>query len=300
MDRTDLAALQTFVTIAEKGSLRAAARSLGVNPPAVSSQLKAFELRLGAPLFLRSTRSVTLTDAGRALLERSEHLLGGLAEALDQTRNAGAARSGSLRITLPFRAWQLIIAPKLAAFRAACPGITLDLHIDEALTDIVSRGFHAGIRLGDHLQEDMIAVPLSRAEPAAYVAAPAHLDRHGMPRTPEDLLHHECIRHRQISSGQIADWRFLTPQGEVTVAVGGRLILNDLRGVVDAAVQGFGVGWSLRRGVTDEIEKGALVQVLEKFTPARPGLFLYYPKSLQQLGILRAFIDQFGGGRTFD
>jgi DNA-binding transcriptional LysR family regulator len=297
MDRSDLSALQTFVAIAEQGSLRAAARFLGVNPPAVSSQLKAFETRLGTPLFLRSTRSVTLTDAGRALFDRSRHLLGGLREALDAARETRGAQSGTLRITLPFRAWQLIIAPKLATFQAACPGIVLDLDVEEGLTDIVSRGYHAGIRLGDHLQEDMVAVALSRAEEAAYVASPAYLRNHGVPELPGDLLRHVCIRHRQVTSGQIADWRFITPGGDVTVDVEGSLVLNDLRGVVDAAAHGFGIGWSLLRGVQEDIDKGLLVRVLAGVTPSRPGFSLYYPKSLQQLGILRTFITHFRDDR---
>ena len=293
MDRSDLSALQTFVAIAELGSLRAAARFLGVNPPAVSSQLKAFETRIGTTLFLRSTRSVTLTDAGRTLYDRSKHLLEGLGEALAQARDAGRVRSGLLRISLPFRAWQLVIAPRLEAFQTSSPNIVLDLEMEEGLTDIVARGFHAGIRLGDHLQDDMIAVRLSRAEDAAYIASPAYLERHSAPASPEDLLHHTSIRHRQISSEQIADWRFITPTGEITVAIEGGLILNDLRGVVDAASRGFGIGWSLRRGVQEELERGTLVQVLAEFTPPRPGFSLYFPKSLQQLGILRSFIEHF-------
>ncbi|MGL4237980.1 LysR family transcriptional regulator [Tabrizicola sp.] len=293
MERSDLHALQTFVAIAEQGSLRAAARQLGVNPPAISSQLKAFEARIGTALFLRSTRSVTLTEAGRALYDRSCHLLESLDQALDQARDARQARSGVLRITLPYRAWQILIAPRLAEFQSAHPDVTLDLHLEEGLTDIVARGFHAGIRLGDHLQDDMIALRLSQTEMAAYVASPAYLDRWGIPAKPEDLLQHNCIRHRQISSGQIADWRFITPEGETTIAVRGSLILNDLRGTIDAACRGFGIAWSLQRGVADELENGALTQVLANFTPSRPGFFLYFPKALQNLGLLRLFIDHF-------
>jgi DNA-binding transcriptional LysR family regulator len=293
MNRPDLPALQAFVIIAEQGSLRAAARILGVNPPAVSAQLKAFEARIGTTLFLRSTRSVTLTDAGRALFDSSRHLLEGLGNALAQARDGDRAQSGPLRITLPFRAWQLIVAPRLAAFQAAHPGIILDLELDEGLSDIVAKGFHAGIRLGDYLQDDMIAVPLSRTEDAAYIASPAYLDRHGVPAAPHDLLQHACIRHRQITSRQITDWRFITPTGEVTVAVRGGLILTDLRGVVDAARRGFGIGWSLQRGVQQDLDQGRLVQVLPAFTPPRPGFSLYFPKALQRQHILRAFISHF-------
>jgi len=293
MDRSDLAALQTFVTIAEKGSLRAAAQALGVNPPAVSHQLKSFEDRLGTPLFFRSTRSVTLTDAGRALYEGSGHLLGAIGEVLDAVRDTSAARSGRLRITMPYRAWQVIVAPKIGAFQEACPDIELDLTIDEALTDIVGHGLHGGIRLGDHLQDDMIAVPLSRSEEAAYVAAPDYLERHGVPERPEELLRHVCIRHRQVSSGRVSPWRFRGPEDDVSVEAPGTLIVNDLRTVVDAAVRGLGIGWSLKRGVQAEIDRGMLVQVLAGFTPPRPGFYLYFPKALQQFGLLRAFVEHF-------
>ena len=293
MDRSDLSALQTFIAIAERGSLRAAAWHLGVNPPAVSHQLKSFEDRLGTPLFLRSTRSVTLTDAGRALYDSAHHLLEGLAAALDTARDSADAPVGRLRITLPYRAWQLILAPRLAAFQAAYPKLELELTVEEGLTDIVARGFHAGIRLGDYLQDDMIAVRLSPAEQAAYVASPGYLARYGRPERPEDLLEHSCIRHRQVSSGQLSDWRFTGPEGERVVAVSGCLIVDDLRLAVEAARQGLGIGWSLKRGVEEDLQHGTLVQVLAEMTPCRPGFFLYYPKSLKALGLLRVFIDHF-------
>jgi DNA-binding transcriptional LysR family regulator len=297
MDRADFAALQTFLMIAERGSLRAAARALGVNPPAISSQLNAFEQRLGTPLFMRNTRSISLTDAGRALRESSRHLIDGLGDALEDARGACKAQSGCLRITLPFRAWQLVIAPRLAAFSTAYPGIVLDLDINEGLTDIADRGFHAGIRLGDHLQNDMIAVRLSLDEAGAYIASPGYLAQAGTPQSPDDLLTHACIRHRGVHSGQIADWQFVTPQGALTFAATGHLILNDLRAVVDAALQGFGIGWSLQRGVAAEIAAGQLVPVLTAFTPMRPGFFLYFPRHLQKIAMLRAFVDHFRLGQ---
>lgn len=146
MNRSDLHALQTFLAIADQGSLRAAARVLGVNPPAISHQLKNFEDRLGTPLFVRTTRSVTLTDAGQTLYDGSRYLLGAIQDTVDNTRNAAQAKTGQLRITLPFRAWQVIVAPKLAGFQDAYPGIELDLTIEESLTDIIQGGFHAGVR----------------------------------------------------------------------------------------------------------------------------------------------------------
>jgi len=298
MNRADLAALQTFIAIAEQGSLRAAARVLGVNPPAVSHQLKSFEERLGTALFLRSTRSVTLTDAGKVLYASTSHLLAAAEEALSVASDNAKSRAGRLRITLPYRAWQAIVAPGLAAFHAACPDIELDLTIDEALTDIVAHGFHAGIRLGDYLQDDMIAIRLSQSEEAAYVAAPAYLQRHGIPSHPADLLGHACIRHRQVSSGRISRWRFRGPDGDVSVAAKGTLIVNDLRTAMDAASRGLGIGWSLKRGIQEDLDSGALVQVLAEYTPPRPGFFLYFPRSLRNLAILRAFIEHFRHGRA--
>jgi DNA-binding transcriptional LysR family regulator len=293
IDRSDLAALRTFVAIVDEGSFSAAARSLGVNPPAVSHQIKSFEDRLGGALLLRSTRTITLTDAGRALYDSSRHHLAAAQEALEALRNAAATQAGRLRISLPYRAWQLIIAPGFAAFHDAFPGIELDLTIDEALTDIVARGFHAGIRLGDHLQDDMIAVRLSATEATALVAAPDYLMRHGTPAHPADLLDHIRIGHRQISSGRVADWRLRGPAGEVSVATGGRLVFNDLRTVVDAARRGHGIGWSLKRGVENDLDSGALVEVLPGFTLPRPGFSLYFPKALQKHALLRAFIGHF-------
>ena len=294
MKRTDLYGLQVFLSIAEHGSLRAAAAAIGVNPPAISLQLKAFEESLGTALFTRSTRSVTLTDAGRDLLQDTRHMLGAIDGALQAAREAGPAQSGELRITLPYRAWQLTVAPKLAAFKTAYPGIVLNLSFQEGLTDIVTEGFHAGIRLGDHLQDDMIARRLTPAQPGAYIAAPSYLSEYGTPSRPADLLDHECIRYRQIRSGRMAVWRFLENGEETTVNVTGRLILDDLRAVVEAVEQGLGIGWSLRSGIEEELAQGALVEVLDAFVPKRPGFFLYYPKPLARLGVLRAFIDHFG------
>ena len=142
----------------------------------------------------------------------------------------------------------------------------------------------------------MVAVRLSHSEEAAFVAAPDYLERHGVPARPEDLLHHLCIRHRQVSSGRISEWRFRGLNGEVSVEAGGTLILSDLRTVVDAARRGLGIGWSLKRGVQEDLDRGALVQVLPDFTLPRPGFFVFFPKPVQQLGMLRAFVEYFRPG----
>ena len=296
MKRTDLNGLRVFLAIAEQGTLRAAARDLGVNPSAVSQQLKAFEEMLGSALFVRNTRSVALTDMGRSLHARTHHLMDEIDAGLVATRQAAHATSGVLRITLPYRAWQLALAPRIAGFQKQFPDIELDLSIDEELTDIVAGDFHAGIRLGDYLAEDMIAVALTRPLDGAFIASPEYLETQGTPKTPNDLLNHVCIRYRQIASGQIAHWVFDVEGTETRVDVSGRLVLNDLRLVVEAAMQGLGIGWSLRDGVTEHIASGDLIEVLSAYTPRRPRFFLYYPRQLKTMNRLRAFIDHFAIG----
>lgn len=293
MNRADLLGLRLFHAIATQGSMRAASEQLKINASAVSQQLKAFEDSLGTALFVRNTRSVVLTDAGRTLLERTRHLMGEADAAIEAVKSEAGNLSGPLRITLPFRAWQICIAPKMAAFQAAYPDITLDLSIDEDFSNITTAGFHAGIRLGDVLSGDVIAKLLGGPMPGAYIAAPDYLDQFGHPEIPADLLTHRCIRHRQISANQIAPWEFDVNGQRQTVDVIGPLIFNDLRSVVDAARLGFGIGWSLQAGVAHELDRGRLVQVLSDFTPQRPGFYVYFPKQLQDLSRLRAFIDHF-------
>lgn len=293
MDRAHLLGLRTFHAIAEQGTLRAAAGVLGVQASAVSQQLKQFEDQIGTALFVRNTRSVVLTDAGRKLLQQTRHVLSEVDAAIDAVTMEAGAVSGSLRITLPFRAWQLVIAPRLEGFQDRFPDIELDLDIDEDLVDVTTGGFHAGIRLGDYLEDQMIAKVVSGPMQGAYVASPEYLEQFGPPKAPSDLLKHRCIRHRRISAGRIAPWEFMVNGELQTVAVKGSLIFNDLRSVIDAALGGYGIGWTLKAGVDQVLSEGRLVQILAEFTPERPRFFIYYPRQLRGLSRLRAFIDHF-------
>ncbi|WP_120499265.1 LysR family transcriptional regulator [Roseovarius sp. EL26] len=299
MSRVDLNGLRTFLAIADSGTLRSASDVLGVNPSAVSQQLKAFEDSVGTALFVRNTRSVAFTDAGKTLYNRTHNIFTEIDAALSATRRTASVASGQLRITMPYRAWQLAIAPRIAAFNTAFPDIDLDISVDEDLTDIVKGRFHAGIRLGDYLADEMIAVALTKPQTATYVATKGYLDLNGTPQTPADLSQHDCIRYRQISTGQIAPWRFIEGSAETHIDVTGNLVFNDLRSVVDAAAHGLGIGWTLRDGVEAQIASGELVEVMPDCTPDRPRFYLYYPKQLKSLSRLRAFIDHFavGSGR---
>ena len=291
MARLPIGGLEVFLAIAKHGSLRRAAEALGVQSPAVSYQLKALEDRIGAALFIRTTRSVQLTDAGRSLLARAQPAITELDEALEDARAFGAARKGTVRLTLPFVAYQLTIAKRLAAFQSRFPEIELELSFNEAFVDIASEGFHAGVRLGDHIRENMIAVRLSPPLEEVFFAAPSYFEQHGRPERPESLLQHNCIRYRYITSKRIAEWQFYGAEGITTIDVKGNLIVNSTNALVSSVRDGLGIGWLFRPSVEDDLRAGKLESILESYVIERPGYFLYYPKASARIQVLRVFID---------
>ena len=208
MKRTPISGLEVFLAIARHGSLRSAAQALGLGSPAVSQQLKAFERQVGVDLFTRTTRSVELTEAGGALLNRAGPAFSDIRDAIEEAREVGQAKVGKLRLTLPWSAYKIVFEPVLGEFRAAYPEIQLEFSFDEALVDVVQNGFHAGIRLGNRLTPGMIAFRLTPALREAYSAAPAYLSTHRRPAHPRDLITHQCIRYRFVSAQRIADWNF--------------------------------------------------------------------------------------------
>jgi len=291
MKNLPLSGIEVFLAIVRHGSLRAAARSLGLGAPAVSHQLKALETALGVSLLTRTTRSIRLTEAGKALLRGAGPAIDQLCEAVDEAREAGKAKKGVLRLTLPWSAYNIAIEPVLAEFQALYPEICLEMSFDEGLVDIVQSGFHAGIRLGDRLTADMVAVRLTPALHSAYSAAPSYLDLHGRPGHPRDLLTHKCIRYRFVSANRIADWLFRENGRDFTVDPPTGLVFDNFRSVIGAAREGHGIGWSLREVVRHELERGELETVLDRFTVDHPPFYLYYPQQHRRLELLRIFID---------
>lgn len=291
MGRLPIGGLEVFLAIAKHGSLRGAAGALGVQSPAVSYRLKALEERIGAALFIRTTRSVQLTDAGHSLLARAQPAMTELGEALEDARTSGVARKGTVRLTLPYVAYQITIAKRLAAFQSRFPEIELELSFNEAFVDIASEGFHAGVRLGDHIREDMIAVRLSPPLKEVFFAAPSYFDKHGRPERPEDLLRHNCIRYRYISSKRIAQWQFHGAEGVTTIDVKGGLIVNSTNALINSAHDGIGIGWLFRPNIEGDLRDGKLESVLDSYAIERPGYFLYYPKANARIEVLRVFID---------
>lgn len=289
--RLPLAMLEVFEAIARAGSMRGAAEQLGLTPSTVSHQLKSLEVQLGTALFIRTTRSVTLTEAGRALSRGALPAFEQLAEAMQNARDAGGSTRGSLRITLPEFAYHMMLAPLVVSFRQAWPEIELELVMTDAMLDLVEAGYHAGIRQGDRVEQDMIAIRIGEPLPVAVYGSPAYLSRTAIPRTPRDLLDHDCIRYRYHRSGRIAPWIFAGPGGPYTVEVTGGLIVSDLPALHAMVADGLGLGYVFRDGPSVEMRSQRLVSVLEEHLVPIPGLYLYFPREYRAMLPLRLFID---------
>ena len=291
MSHPPITGIGVFLTIVREGSLRAAARSLGIGAPAVSHQLKALERKLGVDLLVRTTRSIDLTDAGRTLLAGTEPAFQEIVSAIKETREIGKSKAGTLRLTLPRSAYTIVISPILADFQAAYPDICLDVSVSERLVDVVQDGFHAGIRLGDKLTTDMVAVRITEPLSSAYSAAPSYLEVWGRPMHPEDLLTHKCIRHKLLSANRVADWQFTVDGQPMVVDPPVKLIFDNIQLVTRAARDGHGIGWSIRRVIEEDLKNGELETVLDPYTIELPPFYLYYPEQNRRLECLRVLID---------
>jgi DNA-binding transcriptional LysR family regulator len=281
MERLPVDDLTAFHAIVEHGSLRAAARSLGLKPPAVSYRLKSLEARVGAAVFLRTTRSLELTDVGRALLDRTRPALTELATAFDEVRERASEPNGVLRVTLSYVAFRYTLMDRLADFARRYPRIKLDLFFDDGILDLAGRGLHAGIRVGHLIDDQMIAMRLTASRRLVYFASPGYLKRRGRPSEPRDLLKHACIRYRYVTSGEIMSWSFDGPDGPIRIDVPGSIIINNTSAMVDAAIQGLGIAWIGERMVADEIKSGRLEVILEDYaTDLEPFYLFFFPKGV--------------------
>ena len=291
MTRAPISGIEVFLAIVREGSLRAAARSLGIGAPAVSHQLKALERRIGVDLMVRTTRSIELTDAGRTLLAGAAPAFMEISGAIEGARVIGKSNAGTLRLTLPRSAYKILIAPVLADFQARYPDVCLDLSINEGLVDIVREGFHAGFRLGDRLTTNMVAVRLTGPLTPCYSAAPSYLSAFGRPNHPRDLLNHKCVRYKFVTAKRIWDWQFVEDGQIKTVDPPTRLIFDSMQSVMQAVRDGHGIGWSLRAVIEDDLQAGALETVLDPYVTELPPYYLYYPEQNRRLELLRLFID---------
>ncbi|SBV34278.1 Transcriptional regulator, LysR family [uncultured Sphingopyxis sp.] len=282
--------IEAFLRVAERRSFSAAAADLGVSPSAISQTIKTLEARVGAPLFMRTTRSVGLTQAGEMFLERAAPAYSGLADAYEAARNLGNRPAGRLRINLMRGAVQPLFEPIIAGFCETYPDIELEIYADDALADLSAGGFDAGVRMGESLDADVIAVRLTGPFRFVVAAAPAYLDKHGRPETPEELRDHRCIRFR-LATGALMPWTFEKGNREYDVGVTGPVIVNDWIAALVAIRAGVAMGMMAEPMAKAMVASGELELVLTDYCAATSGLFLYYPGRKQVMPKLRAFID---------
>ena len=282
--------IEAFLRVAERRSFSAAAVDLGVSPSAISQIIKGLEARVGAPLFMRTTRSVGLTQAGEMFLERAAPAYAGLGDAYEAARNLGNRPAGRLRINLMRGAVQPLFEPIIAGFCETYPEIELEIYAEDALADLSAGGFDAGVRMGESLDADVIAVRLTGPFRFVAVATPGYLEKHGRPESPDDLRNHRCVRMR-LGSGALMPWTFEKGNREIEVGVTGPVIVNDFTAMMVAVHAGVAMGMTAEPVVKAQVASGQLELVLDDFSCSTSGLFLYYPSRKQVMPKLRAFID---------
>lgn len=293
MRGAEFAELRSFVAVAQELSFRHAAVRLGVTPSALSHMIRALEDRLGTKLLHRTTRSVAPTEAGDALLARLLPALVQLEEAVGEVGAFSDEPRGRLRVNLPRLAAEIVIVPRLAQFAQRYPHIVLDLVIDDCLSDIVAGGFDAGIRPGERVHCDMIAVRLTQDLRAAVVASPAYLASRGAPVSPYELKSHRCINYRWAHNGSPYRWHF-ERLGEIfDVVIEASLTVNDTRLIVDAALDGLGFAYMVEDVVVDHLSAGRLIRVLDGWCKPSSGFHLYYSGRRHLSAPLKAMIDFF-------
>ncbi|MBB3827678.1 DNA-binding transcriptional LysR family regulator [Xanthomonas arboricola] len=286
--------MEAFVRVARAGGFREAAKSAGQSASNFSDAIKRMEAWLGVRLFNRTTRSVVLTDAGKALLARVEPALIELEGAKEVVSAFRDRPAGTLRLNVPVSAARLVLPRILPPFLAAYPDITVEVLTEESFVDVIAAGCDAGIRYGERLQKDMVAIPIGpRVQRSATAASPGYLDRRGRPTHPRELIDHDCIRGR-FPSGVIAEWEFereaeivtILPRGQLLVEIGGGLDL-----AIQSAIAGNGVIHLFEQWLAPHLASGALEPVLRPWWQPFPGPYLYYPNRNLTPPALRAFIE---------
>lgn len=284
--------IRLFLAVAEDRSFTQAARRLEITPTAVSKGVRALEKKHGVALFVRTTRSVALTDAGASLLAALKPAVGQIEDAFNELAQFRSRPSGHLRLTAP-RSFGFLLARSLVPrMRAAYPDITIELSLDDGLVDLVAAGMDAGIRLGQAVAQDMVAIRLSRPLSWSIVSAPGYFAQHGVPQQPQDLLRHQTLRYRFQTSARLPPWRLAGPDGELLLDTEALLTANDTRMIAEWARQGLGIAWLPDLEIEEDVRRGRLVRVLTQFVPDTSGLFLYFPTRTRNQPRIRALIEQ--------
>ncbi|KQT47048.1 LysR family transcriptional regulator [Devosia sp. Leaf420] len=291
MDRNQLNDLSTFAVIAREGSFTRAASILGMSTSALSHAMRGLETRLGVRLLSRTTRSVAPTEAGAHLLATLGPALRSIEEGLQGLDDWRGSPTGTVRITTFAWVAEKILEPKLPAFLLANPGIRVEVEIEDALVDIVAAGFDAGIRFGETLDKDMVAVRVGPDLRTIVVATPDYFARIPPPVSPYDLDRHECIGYRLTTSGGLLPWEFRVDGKDIKVRTTGPLVVNDGALAASAIRAGVGLGYIMEEEVIEDLAAGRLVQVLDEYCPSFPGCYLYRPSRRQSPPALRALIE---------
>lgn len=289
MMRNDLGELSAFRMVAEERSFTRAAARLGVSQSALSHSMRGLEKRLGLQLLARTTRSVSPTAAGAALLHELAPALERIEQAVAETRKQRENPAGRIRIIIPRTATQMVLLPKLAQFARTYPEIVLEITSSNDPVDLVAGEYDAGVQLGEFIERDMIAVRVTEELRLAVVGSPKYFKSNPIPRHPQDLKNHSCIGFR-FGNG-LYRWEFEKGSKALTVSPHGPASFDDPSLVIQAVLEGVGIGTAMEDSLSDLIAKGRLIQVLKDWCPTFPGYFLYYPSRRNQPAALAALID---------
>jgi DNA-binding transcriptional LysR family regulator len=283
--------LAEFLAVARHSSFRSAGADLGVSPSAISQAIRSLEARVGLPLFQRTTRKVALTDAGAALLAQLSPAAKSIAGAMEAVTASRSRPAGSLRLSVPRIALGLVLWDLVPAFRVAYPDVTVDLDVNDASVELTAEQFDAGIRMGDYIQRDMVAVRLMDDFHYVVVGSPGYFRTRGRPSSPKDLTAHECIRYRFPTARTVYRWEFVKGKRMYSVEPLGGVTVNDHLSMIELACRGNGLAYTLDVLAARALAVGTLERVLIRHLPMTPGLFLYFPARNQAQPKLRAFID---------
>ncbi|HEP9393214.1 TPA: LysR family transcriptional regulator [Pseudomonas aeruginosa] len=291
MIKRNLNDLLSFVAVAREGTFTRAAAQLGVTQSALSQSISGLEARLQIRLLTRTTRSVSPTAAGERLLNAIGNRFDEIEAELDELSALRDKPSGTVRITCGDHIQRTLLLPRLTPLLLEYPDIKVEFDINYGFRDIVADRFDAGVRLGDTIDKDMIAVPIGPPVRMAVVAAPAYFAAHPKPRSPRDLVDHNCINMRMQSGGGLYAWDFQRKDRHVNVRFDGQLIFNTSPNIVDAALAGLGIAWLPEEEFAPHIEEGRLLRVLENWCPLFPGYYLYYPNRRQPSPAFSLVVD---------
>ncbi len=291
MRREELVDLNAFLTVAEEQSFTRAAAKLGTSQSSLSHMIRRLETRLGVRLLTRTTRSVAPTAAGERLLGTLRPALESIGSELASLNELREKPAGTIRITTSEHAATTVLWPALERFLPHYPDIHVELGIDSSLTDIVTERFDAGVRLGEALAKDMVAVRIGPDLRMAVVGSPGYLATRSIPQTPHDLAEHDCINLRLLSGGGFYAWELERDGREVRVRVEGRLAFNNVSMIARAAEAGFGLGFVMEDHVAEQLARGSLVRVLEDWCPPFSGYHLYYPSRRQPSAAFALLVD---------